>query len=125
MKRFAPVGWGALGFLIGMLPIFWLGGRALFFAGPLATHLGEVALAGVGLFALSVGGGAIAPPHRLAIAVGLALPVLPVLVLTSWSEPWAVPLALALTVLVAAASWGGTAIGVRVTHAVEARRAAK
>jgi hypothetical protein len=122
--RAASIAWGFLAFLIGAFPAFWLGGPALFADGAMGERLGALAAYAGAMFVLAIGGGALAPSRRLAVCVGLALPIVLVLLLASWDVAWTVALSAGFVVAAVAASWAGTLVGVRLTAAVAARRGA-
>lgn len=121
--RFHPssVGWGALAFVIGALPAFWLAGPALFADGAMPERLGSLAAYGALVLVLSVGGGGMAPQHRLAVSVGMAFPILPVLLLAEWGTPGMSTLAAGFVVAGAAAAWLGALAGARISAAVAVR----
>lgn len=115
--------WGLLGFVIGALPAFALAGPAFFADGPFAERLVALGLYGAAVFALGVGGGALAGPKRTAVTIGLALPVFPTLLLLSTAGAIEFYLLGAAFVVAAfGASWAGTLVGARVSAAVVARR---
>lgn len=125
--RFRPssIGWGVLAFIIGALPAFWLGGPALFADGPLGERLIALAAYAAAMLVVSVGGGTFAPSHRRAVSIGLALPILGVLLLVEWSQAWAVGLGAAFVVVAVLAVWAGTLIGARLAAAALARKASR
>jgi hypothetical protein len=125
--RFRPssIGWGVLAFIIGALPAFWLGGPALFADGPLGERLIALAAYAAAMIVLAIGGGTFAPSHRLAVGVGMALPILGVLLLVEWSQPWAVGLGAAFVAVAAVTTWAGTFVGARLAAAALARKASR
>jgi len=120
--RASSIGWGALAFIIGALPAFWLAGPALFADGTMGERLGALAMYGGAVFVLSIGGGALAPSHSLGVSVGIALPVLAVLLLAEWGVAGMALLSVGFVLVAALAAWAGTLLGTRVTAAVMARR---
>jgi len=121
--RGPAVVWGILGFVIGALPAFMLAGPAFFADGPFVERLLALALYALAMLVVGIGGGATAGSKRVAIAIGLALPVLPMLLLLETSGAIEMYLLGAGFVVVAfAAAWAGTLLGERLTAAVLARR---
>lgn len=114
--------WGTLAFVIGALPAFMLAGPAFFTAGVTAQRFSALALFAVALFVLAVGGGALAASKRLAVSVGLALPVLPVLILATWDSATTYLLAVVFVAAAGVCAWAGAWTGARLTAAVMARR---
>lgn len=125
--RFRPssIGWGFLAFVIGALPAFALAGPAMFADGPMGERLIALAAYAAAMLLLSIGGGTFAPSHRLAVSIGIASPVIAVLLLVEWGQAWTVMLAAAFLVTGAVTAWAGTLVGSRIAAAAIARRAAR
>lgn len=125
--RFRPssVGWGFLAFVIGALPAFVLAGPALFADGPMGERLFALAAYAAAVLVLAIGGGIFAPTHRLAVSIGMASPVVAVLLLVEWGQTWIVVLAAAFLGTSAVMAWVGTEVGSRIAAAVMARKAAQ
>ena len=120
--RGPAVVWGVLAFVIGALPAFALAGRALFADGSATAHWEALGLYALSLLVIGFGGGALASARRLPIAIGLALPMLPVLALATWGPAQTYVLAAAFVLVAGACAWLGVSLGARLTEAVIARR---
>jgi hypothetical protein len=114
--------WGLLGFVIGMLPAFLFAGPALFSAASSVRRWEALVLYAAALLVLGLGGGALAGSKRLAISIGLALPIVAVLVLTTWGALETYLLAAAFAIAAAACSYIGVTAGNLLTAAIAARR---
>jgi hypothetical protein len=114
--------WGILAFVIGALPAFMLAGPVFFTVGSMSRGLLALAMYAAALFVLALGGGALAASKRLAMDVGLSLPVLLVLLLAVWGSAGTYLLAVVFVVAAGVCAWAGTWAGARLTSAVVARR---
>jgi hypothetical protein len=120
--RGPAVVWALIGFFVGLLPTFWLAGPAFFADGPLSPRLGALALYAGAVLVCGVAGGALAPSRRVAVAIGLFLPVLAVLLLATWGAAETIVLAVAFVAIGAAAAWVGTWAGAVLTGMAMAAR---
>ena len=117
------VAWGLAALVVGAIPAFALAATSFFADGPFSERLVALSVYGIVLLALGAAGGAFSGSARTSVAIGLAVPVLPCLLLLATAGSLRMYLLGAAFVAVAFASaLAGTRAGARLAAEVARRK---